>query len=444
MRLGNKRNSTFARATRQVLDQRYIKRNIILFLALAVSVTGIGTVIKYGEALDHTAAYETGTETEVVEVNITEDEYVAVSEAVEAVAETTAMEAATEESQAQEVADSGFFIAKIDSALNIREEASADSSIVGKLLDGNVGEILEVDGDWVKICSGDITGYVNSAYILTGDEALAYAEGFLQVLGTVTVETVRVRAERSTDSSILKLVSQGTVLTVLESDDEWVEVSLSGDQTGFVSAAFISVEESYSYAMTLADYMTMAAAEGVDTTSDTQAQLMDTVESSSTEATTQAATTDSPTTEATTQATTTEATTEATTTEAATTESTTVDASSYSDAYLLACLVSMEAGNESYEGQLAVANVVLNRLKSGSWGSTMYSVIYASGQFPSVTGSVMQSYLTNGPTSSAQQAANAALAGTNNVGSYTRFANVKYVDTDSLSDYVIIGNHCFY
>jgi spore germination cell wall hydrolase CwlJ-like protein len=126
------------------------------------------------------------------------------------------------------------------------------------------------------------------------------------------------------------------------------------------------------------------------------------------------------------------------------TQDTSSDAGQYSDAYLLACLVSMEAGYESYEGQLAVANVVLNRVNSGKWGSSISSVIYAPNQFPCATGSVMQGYLQNGPLSTAQQAANDALAGNNNIGSFMSFLNVNYIDTDSLSDYQIIGNHCFY
>jgi spore germination cell wall hydrolase CwlJ-like protein len=117
---------------------------------------------------------------------------------------------------------------------------------------------------------------------------------------------------------------------------------------------------------------------------------------------------------------------------------------SYDDAYLLACLVSMEAGNEPYEGQLAVANVVLNRLHSGAFGDSISSVIYASGQFPSVTGSVMNGYLQNGPLPQAQQAANEALSGVNNIGSYKYFINVKYANYASYGDYTIIGNHCFH
>ena len=50
---------------------------------------------------------------------------------------------------------------------------------------------------------------------------------------------------------------------------------------------------------------------------------------------------------------------------------------SYDDAYLLACLVYAEAGSEPYEGKLATANIVLNRLNSGKYGNTISDVINA-------------------------------------------------------------------
>lgn len=52
--------------------------------------------------------------------------------------------------------------------------------------------------------------------------------------------------------------------------------------------------------------------------------------------------------------------------------------------HLLARLICMEAGSEPFEGQQAVAEVVLNRLHSGRFQSSIYNVIHAPDQFPSV------------------------------------------------------------
>ena len=54
------------------------------------------------------------------------------------------------------------------------------------------------------------------------------------------------------------------------------------------------------------------------------------------------------------------------------------------DKLLIAQLICMEAASEPFEGQQAVAEVVLNRLASGRFQSTVYNVIHAPDQFASV------------------------------------------------------------
>lgn len=52
--------------------------------------------------------------------------------------------------------------------------------------------------------------------------------------------------------------------------------------------------------------------------------------------------------------------------------------------HLLAKLICMEAASEPFDGQQAVAEVVLNRLASGRFQSSIYNIIHAKGQFPTV------------------------------------------------------------
>ena len=52
-----------------------------------------------------------------------------------------------------------------------------------------------------------------------------------------------------------------------------------------------------------------------------------------------------------------------------------------SEQELLAALIYCEAGNQPYEGQVAVGAVVMNRVKSGVYPNTITDVIYQSGQF---------------------------------------------------------------
>lgn len=121
-------------------------------------------------------------------------------------------------------------------------------------------------------------------------------------------------------------------------------------------------------------------------------------------------------------------------------ESVSVPSVSYSDLDYLAAICQIEAGS-NYEGCLAVANVVLNRLYAG-YASSIYGVIYAPYQF--ATGN-MDYYLQNGTSANARAAAQDALNGSNNVGSYKHFNGTYWLDPESLDcPYVVIGGNVFY
>ena len=113
---------------------------------------------------------------------------------------------------------------------------------------------------------------------------------------------------------------------------------------------------------------------------------------------------------------------------------------SYSDLDYLAAICQIEAGY-NYDGCLAVANVILNRVNAG-FGSSIYDVIYAPYQF--ATG-WMDYYLENGSSSTAYEAAAAALAGSNNIGGFLYFNGTTWLDPETLDcPYVVIGGNVFY
>jgi len=153
-----------------------------------------------------------------------------------------------------------------------------------------------------------------------------------------------------------------------------------------------------------------------------------------------------------------------------------VEEPSYSEAdlRLLSCLIYSEAGNQSYNGMLAVANVVLNRAKSDvywhvntikeviydrKWNSVQFSVtIKCKSTGISPLDKALKSYDTgkySGGNPGAEitamnkciKAAKAALEGENNIENYLCFTALGY-NTNSIknnySSYKIIGNHIFY
>ena len=63
---------------------------------------------------------------------------------------------------------------------------------------------------------------------------------------------------------------------------------------------------------------------------------------------------------------------------------------------LLAALIQCEAGGESYIGQVAVGNVVMNRVESANHPDTISEVIYAAGQFSPVRNGSLSRTLSSG------------------------------------------------
>ena len=115
---------------------------------------------------------------------------------------------------------------------------------------------------------------------------------------------------------------------------------------------------------------------------------------------------------------------------------------SNADEYLLARCVYAEARGEPYTGQVAVAAVVLNRVRSAAFPNTISGVIYQSGAFSCVPDG--QINLT--PNETAQKAARDAMSGwdpTNGCLYYYNPATAtsKWIWTREV--HLTIGNHSF-
>lgn len=114
-------------------------------------------------------------------------------------------------------------------------------------------------------------------------------------------------------------------------------------------------------------------------------------------------------------------------------------AASASDIELFAALIECEAGSTNYEGMLAVASVVVNRMKHRSYPDTLYGVIFQSGQFSPAHNGKLDKVLKRGVKDSCVAVANDALSGKNNVGDCLSFRSA-----DSGHTGTIIGGNVFF
>ncbi len=159
--------------------------------------------------------------------------------------------------QAQEAASvygyTNLGIAVVDSGnLNVRQAPGTDAELVGKMPNHAACEVLGVDGEWTQIQSGEVTGYVKSEYLVTGEEAVALAEEVKEIVAKVTTTTLYVREEPNTDCSIVTSMPMGEELEVIEQLEGWIKVAIDSDE-GYVSADYVEVNTELPTAMTMTE-----------------------------------------------------------------------------------------------------------------------------------------------------------------------------------------------
>lgn len=301
-------------------------------------------------------------------------------------AEEEAEQAEAEAEEESESAVAGLVIAKVDNSVNVREEASEDAAVEGKLFKNCSGIILEQGEGWTKIQSGNLTGWVSNDYLYFGEEAEAMIAEVGSLKATIQTDALRVRKEASEDAGVYKLVKKGDVMDAVEELGDWVSVQVDKDTIGYVSAEYVSVEFTTEHGKTLKEIEDEEREKELAKLSKNRGAVP----------------------------------------------------TSVSDVTLLAALIQAEAGNQPYEGKLAVGAVVMNRVRSGGYPNSIIGVITAPGQFPPATNGTVAAIASRGPSASCMQAAQAAVDGQTNVGGALHFGRVGKAAG------VVIGSHVFY
>lgn len=128
-------------------------------------------------------------------------------------------------------------IAQVDNYVNVRDAAGEEGNVVGKLYNNSAATVEATEGDWYKITSGNVTGYVKSEFVVRDNEELARKVS--RRVATVETETLFVRTDPTTESDVLGMVPDQEELTVTdESVDGWTKVSIEEGE-GYVSNDYV-------------------------------------------------------------------------------------------------------------------------------------------------------------------------------------------------------------
>ena len=280
-------------------------------------------------------------------------------------------------------------MANVKDYVTIRSEANGESEAVGRLYKGGAAEVLERGEEWTKVVSGDCEGYISNAYLAFGVDAKAVADRDCSLVATVTADGLKVRAEATEDSKTRDLLGKGEKADVISESDGWLKIKYD-DGEAYIKAEYTEV-----------------AAEVLE------AQTMEQIR---------------------------EAEAEAARKKAALKKQYEAVKASGNEVQVLGALIQIESGNQPYEGQLAVGAAVMNRVRSGRYPNTIADVIYAPGQFPYASSKIHE-VMAHGVKKSCLQAAQEAINGASNIGSFTHFKSARSGVSGS---HIVIGNHVFY
>jgi uncharacterized protein YgiM (DUF1202 family) len=199
----------------------------------------------------------------------------------------------------------------------------------------------------------------------------------------VTAKTLKLRAKDQDDSQVLVTLKKGESFQVVKVGKNWVKINYTPRVSGYVSAKSVTIEKEVGFALSNEEVNEYSKRLWQDE-----------------------------------------------------------EGNLSSTANLLAALCEREAG-DNYAGSLAVANVVLNRVKSKHYPNTIKEVIYQKSQFTGVNRGILNLYIDN-PDEICIQAVKDALSGYNNIAKRVSFRTEGYVSPSVCKNYVIIGGNIFF
>lgn len=149
-------------------------------------------------------------------------------------------------------------LAQVPNYVNVRSGPSTEDEVVGKIYNDCAADILDEvegeDGNWYLMRSGNCEGYIKAEYFLVGEEAEAKREEVGVLMGTVTVEALRVRSEPDLDNpdNIFTLYPMGTEVFIDEmTEDGWAKITTDAASTGYVFGECMDIHKVFKTAITL-------------------------------------------------------------------------------------------------------------------------------------------------------------------------------------------------
>lgn len=233
---------------------------------------------------------------------------------------------------------------------------------VGKIYPDTIMSVISTEGEWVRIHSGYLQGYVRKDRILQGNDAKKRAAVVCPRQVMSDYKDTRIMSQPDRKSNVLQYMEQRQVYPVLGMEDGWAEIKVDSGLKGYIFSQDVKEVRSIHLGRTIRN------------AENPQQPFF-------------------------------------------------AKRLSTKDRNMLAALIYCEAQGEVFEGQVAIVTVVLNRLYSDQFPNTLSEVIYQKNQFEPVARGAYDAVLGNIGVvdGSCYEAVDTAVQGSNTVGNALYF-----------------------
>lgn len=255
-------------------------------------------------------------------------------------------------------------------------ELPEEGTAIGKLYADTIFSVMDTDGDFTRIHSGYLKGYVKSSLIYVDEDAKKKAEETSPVQILSNMCDTKVMKEADADSSVLGYMIQRQTYDIKSVKGDWYEIPFEDGVKGYVSLRDVESVQEIHFGRSLVD-----------------------IEKPQ--------------------------------------QPFTKEYLSADDRRMLAAIIYCEARGEIFEGKVAVASVVMNRVHSEVFPDTIQEVIEQKDQFEPVLLNMFAEAMENHDQISAScyEAVDTVMQGGNNV-------DALYFRTGDVG--ITIGSHGFF
>lgn len=134
-------------------------------------------------------------------------------------------------------------VSQVTDYVNVRQEPNTGSTVMGKIYNNCAATIMETvegeNGQWYKIQSGTVTGYIKAQYFITGEAAELLAQQIGKEFAAINTASLRLREKPDLTSNTLTLLSEGAEYVVLGEEGDFYKVAVDNDLTGYVAQSYV-------------------------------------------------------------------------------------------------------------------------------------------------------------------------------------------------------------